>query len=49
MHHVTRVKTVFKHGAILYNDAELFSLPITNSNKTISLAGKCNQLACGVA
>ena len=25
------------------------SLPITNSNATISLVGKCNQLAFGVA
>ena len=25
------------------------SLPITDSNKTISLVGKCNQLAFGVA
>ena len=34
---------------MLYNEAELFSLPITNSNETISLVGKCNQLAFGVA
>lgn len=41
-----------KHGAILYNEAELLSLPIPANHKfqwEISLVGKWNQLAFGVA
>ena len=32
-------QSIFKHKAILYNEAERLSLPFTNLNEMISLAG----------